>query len=54
MRALIGDPDGAVGLLKRYVATHPDHSFQIGGILHWWWRDLERRPDFQSLLSARH
>jgi serine/threonine-protein kinase len=53
MRALIGDADGAVGLLKRYVATHPDHSFQIGGILHWWWRDLERRPDFQSLLRAR-
>jgi serine/threonine-protein kinase len=53
MRTLGGDPDGAIGLLKRYVAAHPEHSFQIGGTLHWWWRDLERRPDFQSVLRAR-
>jgi eukaryotic-like serine/threonine-protein kinase len=54
MRALSGDPDGAMALLKRYVATHPGHSFQAGGILHWWWRSLESRPDFQAVVRARH
>jgi len=52
MRAVIGDADGAITLLKRYVATHPDHSFRRGGMLHWWWRDLERHPQFQELLRT--
>jgi serine/threonine-protein kinase len=52
MRALIGDADTAITILKRYVATHPDHSFRRDGMLHWWWRDLERRPAFQAVLSG--
>jgi len=54
MRALIGDADTAITILQRYVATHPDHSFRRDGMLHWWWRDLERRPGFQAVLTSSH
>jgi len=54
MRALIGDADSAIIILKRYVATHPDHSFRRDGMLHWWWRDLEGRPGFQAVLTSSH
>lgn len=49
--ATTGDPDGAVELLKRYVAANPAHSFEVGGQLHWNWRSLRDRPDFQVLMS---
>jgi hypothetical protein len=52
VRAQLGDADVAIGLLQRYVATHPDHSFTRGGMLHWWWRDLERHAGFQAVLRA--
>jgi serine/threonine-protein kinase len=52
MRAQMGDNDGAITLLKRYVATHPGHAFQRGGTLHWWWRGLERHPEFREVLRA--
>jgi serine/threonine-protein kinase len=53
-RALMGDEDTAIAILKRYVATHPEHSFRRNGMVHWWWRGLERRPDFQAVLAATH
>jgi len=52
-RAQMGDNDRAIALLKRYVATHPGHSFQRGGTLHWWWRGLERHPDFRAVLRTQ-
>jgi len=51
IRATTGDPDGALELLRRYVAANPQHSFAVGENVHWWWRDLRSRPEFQSLLS---
>jgi hypothetical protein len=53
-RAQMGDNQGAIVLLRRYVATHPGHTFQRGGVLHWWWRGLERDPQFAALLRASH
>ena len=53
-RAQMGDNLGAIGLLRRYVATHPGHSFERGGILHWWWRGLEPLPQFREVLRATH
>jgi serine/threonine-protein kinase len=53
-RAQMGDTQGAIALLRRYVATHPGHTFQRGGVLHWWWRGLERDPQFAALLRAAH
>jgi serine/threonine-protein kinase len=52
-RAQMGDNDGAIALLRRYVATHPGHSFQRAGILHWWWRGLERHPQFREVMRVR-
>ena len=51
-RAQMGDNQGAMVLLRRYVATHPGHTFQRGGVLHWWWRGLERDPQFAALLRG--
>ena len=53
-RAQMGDQEGAIALLRRYVATHPGHSFERGGLLHWWWRGLEQHPQFQELRRAGH
>jgi serine/threonine-protein kinase len=52
--ALMGQDDQAMVVLKRYVATNPDHSFKRNGMVHWWWRGLERRPDFQAVLATEH
>jgi hypothetical protein len=48
------DTDGAITLLRRYVATHPGHSFERGGVLMWWWRSLEPLPQFREVLRATH
>ena len=53
-RAQMGDNDGAIALLRRYVATHPGHSFERGGLLHWWWRGLESNPGFAALRRGTH
>jgi eukaryotic-like serine/threonine-protein kinase len=51
-RTMMGQDDAAMTILKRYVATHPEHSFKRNGMVHWWWRSLERRPDFQAVLAT--
>jgi hypothetical protein len=51
MRALMGDADTAIALLKRYVAANPGHSFEVGGDIHWWWRDLRNHPEFGQVLA---
>ena len=53
-RAQMQDTEGAITLLRRYVATHPGHSFERGGMLHWWWRSLEPLPQFREVLRATH
>jgi TolB-like protein/tetratricopeptide (TPR) repeat protein len=53
MRVQMGDYDEAITLLKEYVASNPDHSFNVGGNVHWWWRDIRSRPEFQALLARR-
>jgi TolB-like protein len=49
-RAAMGDLDGAMELLRRYVAGHAQHSFTVGTSLHWWWRPLRDHPGFQSIV----
>jgi len=53
-RELMGQDDAAMDILKRYVATHPEHSFRRNGMVHWWWRRLVSRPDFQGVLANEH
>ncbi len=52
-RARIGDLDEAIALLKQYVAFNPDHSFEVAGNIHWWWRELRSKRGFQDLLNRR-
>jgi serine/threonine-protein kinase len=52
MRTLMGEQDTAIAMLKRYVAANPGHSFEVGGDIHWWWRDLRTHPEFRSVLAA--
>jgi len=54
VRELMGQDDAAMDILKRYVATHPEHSFKRNGMVHWWWRRLVSRPDFQAVLANEH
>jgi serine/threonine-protein kinase len=49
---LLGDYDGAVDLLKRYVAANPGH-FEDASSLSWWWRPLQGHPGFQELVGGR-
>jgi hypothetical protein len=52
-RTLLGDPGQAIDLLKRYVAANPRHSFQRGGDIFWWWRELRKDPRFAQLERAK-
>jgi serine/threonine-protein kinase len=49
IRAASGDPDRAVELLRVYLAADPSASLESGSGLHWWWRNLAGRQDFQAL-----
>jgi TolB-like protein len=47
IRATTGDPDGAIGVLGRYLAASPEASIDGG---HWWWGSLLDRPDFEAFV----
>jgi hypothetical protein len=49
--AQFGDIDAAITMLTSYVAANPDHSFRVGGNVHWWWRDLRSKRGFEALLA---
>jgi len=51
MLAQFGDNDEAISLLTAYIAANPDHSFRVGGNVHWWWRDIRNHPGFRTLLD---
>ena len=50
MRTQMGDYDEAIDLLKQYVALNKDHSFRVGGNVHWWWAPLVSMPEFQKVM----
>jgi TolB-like protein/tetratricopeptide (TPR) repeat protein len=49
MRAVIGDTEGAVDALQRFMVQNPGH---FPGE-HWWWRSLTGDPDFERLRTLR-
>jgi len=51
IRAVTGDPDRAVELVRVYLAADPTASFDSGSGLHWWWRNLSGRQDFRALID---
>jgi TolB-like protein/tetratricopeptide (TPR) repeat protein len=54
MLVQMGQYAEALRLMTRYVASNPDHSFRVGGDVHWWWEPLRQRPEFQRLLAAQN
>ncbi len=52
MRTQMGDLDKAMSLVSQYVALNPDHSFCVGGNVHWWWRELTTKPEFQRVMRS--
>ncbi len=53
IRASTGDPEGALEVLRRWVAATPGSTLPPDGELHWWWRDLRSRPDFQQFVNRQ-
>jgi hypothetical protein len=45
MRSVIGDTEGAIDILQRFMAQHPGH---FPGE-HWWWRNVSGDPAFERL-----
>lgn len=52
-RVLLGDEDGAIRLLSRYVSEHPSHDFAVAGDISWRWRPLQDHPDFRKIRAVR-
>jgi TolB-like protein len=48
MRSLMGDVDGAIDALQRYMIISPG-SYPGD---HWWWRNLAGHPDFERLQTV--
>jgi TolB-like protein len=51
VRATTGDEEGAIGALRRWVASTPGGTLGPTGELLWWWQSLRGRPDFEQFVS---
>jgi tetratricopeptide (TPR) repeat protein len=51
-RLTLGDRDGAIKLLERYVTAHPDHREGWRKDSAWWWRTLEGDPRFERMMAG--
>ena len=45
MRSMMGDVEGAVTALERWLLSNPDR--ELGE--HWWWRNVSGDPAFERL-----
>ncbi|MEO7359613.1 MAG: serine/threonine-protein kinase [Gemmatimonadaceae bacterium] len=51
MLAQMGDVNESIALLTSYVAANPDHTFRVGGNVHWWYDGLVNQRAFKPLLE---
>jgi hypothetical protein len=51
MRTVMGDQEGAIDILRREIATTPEHAFKPGGNIAWYWRDLQGNARFRELVQ---
>jgi TolB-like protein len=49
MRSVMGDLDGSIERLERFILANPGHW--VGE--HWWWRNVEQDPRFARLRTVR-
>jgi serine/threonine-protein kinase len=52
VRALLGDQDEAIRLLKEYLTVNPEHRRGFARITYWWWRDLQTNPKFRQMIAG--
>ena len=52
VRTLAGDRDGAIRLIKQYLALKPEHRQGLAESQSWWWRELRSDPRFRELVGA--
>ena len=51
MLAQFGANDEAISQLTSYISANPDHSFRVGGNVHWWYDNIRNMPSFRALLD---
>ena len=52
VRAIIGDRDEALQLLKAYLVANPEHRAGMAESQSWWWRDLKSDPRYQEMVAT--
>ena len=52
VRAIMGDDNEAVRLLKDYLALNPEHRRGFSNRTSWWWRDLAANPKFRAMIAG--
>jgi hypothetical protein len=50
-RNAIGDTEGALDLLRRYLALNPEARKDRDWANHWWWEDLRKNPEFRDMVG---
>ena len=49
---ILGDRTDAIRLLKEYLAVNPQRAVTLRDDAGWWFRDIEKDPQFRQLVGG--
>ena len=49
---ILGDKADAIRLLKEYLAANPQRAVTLRDDAGWWFRDIEKDPQFRQLVGS--
>ena len=52
VRAQLGDKDGALALIERYLTANPEHREGFGKLNSWWWRPVKDDPRYARIVGS--
>ena len=52
VRGQIGDKEGALDLIQRYLTANPEHREGFGKLNSWWWRPLKDDPRYRRIVGV--
>ena len=52
VRAQIGDKDGALSHIERYLTANPEHREGFGKLNSWWWRPVKDDPRYKRIVGS--
>jgi len=52
VRGQLGDKDGALTLIERYLTANPEHREGFGKLNSWWWRPLKDDPRYKRIVRV--